>query len=486
MEIPFFFIEDRTHSPIQSDLATLINYIARKSRNGRQTRTAHIVVLPYPGQGHINPLLQFAKSLASKGVKATIATTRYTVKSIHAAGVAVEGISDGFDQGGFTQAQDEDAYLKSFKENGTRTLSQLVHKYQETSFPITCIIYDSFFPWALDVARKHGILGASFFTNSAVVCAIFCHIHNGTLALPVNVEDEEPLVLAGLPPLKACDVPGFIKEPESYPAYLAMKLSQFSNLDKADFVFCNSFQELEGKVPKLVGPMVPSYYLDGRIEGDKGYGASLWKPLNDHCAKWLATRPPKSVAYISFGSMVKLTSKQTEEIAYALMRGNTHFLWVVRDSERHKLPSQFLEATEHRGLIVSWCNQLEVLANGAVGCFVTHCGWNSTVEGLSLGVPMVAIPQWSDQMTDAKFIEEVWGLGVRCREDEFGVVRSEEVLFCLKEVLEGEKCEVIRRNARKWRVLAIRAVGEGGSSDKCINEFVTNLKIFKHKREKEV
>lgn len=230
---------------------------------------------------------------------------------------------------------------------------------------------------------------------------------------------------------------------------------------------------------------MPSYYLDGRIEGDKGYGASLWKPLSGHCTKWLAAKPPRSVAYISFGSMVKLTSKQTEEIAHALMRSNVHFLWVVRDTERHQLPTEFVDATEHRGLVVSWCNQLEVLANGAVGCFVTHCGWNSTVEGLSLGVPMVAIPQWSDQMTDAKFIEEVWGVGVRCREDEFGVVRSEEVLFCLKEMMEGKKSDAVRRNARKWRDLAKEAVGGEGSSDKCIDEFVTRLKIVKNKREKE-
>lgn len=212
------------------------------------TTTPHILVLPYPGQGHINPLLQFAKRLASKGVKATVATTHYTVKSIQVAGIAVEPISDGFDQGGFTQSQNEESYLKSFKDNGAKTLSQLIQKYQDSSLPITCIIYDSFLPWALDVAQQHGILGASFFTNSAAVCAIFSHIHNGTLALPVYVEDDEPLVLPGLPPLKACDVPGFIKAPESYPAYLAMKLSQFSNLEKADFVFANSFQELEGKV----------------------------------------------------------------------------------------------------------------------------------------------------------------------------------------------------------------------------------------------
>ncbi|KAL0421303.1 UNVERIFIED_CONTAM: UDP-glycosyltransferase 74B1 [Sesamum latifolium] len=448
---------------------------------------AHVIVLPYPSQGHINPLLQFAKRLASKGVKPTLATTHYTLRSIGATTVAVEPVSDGFDHGGFAKARNEDTYLKSFRENGSKSLSKLIRKYENTSSPVSCIIYDSFLPWALDVAKQHGIFGASFFTNSATVCAVFSHIHRGTLTLPVNVEDG-PLVLPGLPPLHGCDVPGFIRVPESYPAYLAMKMSQFSNLDEADFLFDNSFQELEGQEAtsvekwwpaKLIGPMVPSAYLDGRIEGDKGYGASLWKPLSEQCTSWLKTKPQESVIYISFGSMVSLTSKQMEEIAWALTCSNSYFLWVVSETERQKLPAQFVESTNGKGLIVAWCNQLETLAHPAIGCFVTHCGWNSTLEGLSSGVPMVAIPQWSDQMTDAKFIEEIWRVGVRAKEDEFGIASREDVLFCLKEVMEGERSEEMKRNARKWRELAKRAIDEGGSSDKAIDEFVQQLKTGK-------
>ncbi|KAL0282107.1 UNVERIFIED_CONTAM: UDP-glycosyltransferase 74B1 [Sesamum angustifolium] len=447
---------------------------------------------PYPSQGHINPLLQFAKRLTSKGVKATLATTHYTLRSIGAGAVAVEPVSDGFDHGGFAEARNEDTYLKSFRENGSKSLSKLIRKYENTSSPVSCIVYDSFLPWALDVARQHGIFGASFFTNSATVCAVFNHIHRGKLMLPVKMEDG-PLLLPGLPPLHSCDVPGFIRAPESYPAYLAMKMSQFSNLDEADFVFDNSFQELEGQEAasvekwwpaKLIGPMVPSAYLDGRIEGDKGYGASLWKPLSEQCTSWLKTKPQESVIYISFGSMVSLTSKQME-IAWALTCTNSYFLWVVRETERQKLPAQFVESTNGRGLIVMWCNQLEMLAHPAIGCFVTHCGWNSTLEGLSLGVPMVAIPQWADQMTDAKYIEEIWQVGVRAKEDEFGVASREEVLFCLKEVTEGERSEEMKRNARKWRELAKRAIDEGGSSDKAIDEFVKQLKTSKGKGEQE-
>ncbi|XVF44083.1 hypothetical protein PTKIN_Ptkin02bG0091900 [Pterospermum kingtungense] len=301
----------------------------------------HVVVLPYPSQGHINPLLQFAKCLASKGVKATLATTHYTVKSISATHIGVEQISDGFDEGGFSQAGNVEFYLKSFRDNGSRTLCELIQKFKDSNTPVNCVVYDSFLPWALDAAKQHGIYGAAFFTNSATVCSIFSHIHRGLLALPLTPETT-PLNLPGIPPLNFRDLPTFLSFPHSYPAYLAMKLNQYSNLNEAYWVFGNTFEDLEGKEAggvskfwpaKLIGPMVPSSYLDERIKGDRGYGSSLWKPLSEECIEWLETKPSQSVVYISFGSMVSLTEKQMEEIAWGLKESNMHFLWVVRESE---------------------------------------------------------------------------------------------------------------------------------------------------------
>ena len=223
--------------------------------------------------------------------------------------------------------------------------------------------------------------------------------------------------------------------------------------------------------------MVPSAYLDERIKDDRGYGSSLWKPLSEECIEWLETKPSQSVVYISFGSMVSVTEEQMEEIAWGLKESNLHFLWVVRESEQKKMPKWFVDSTQEKGMVVTWCNQLEMLAHPAVGCFVTHCGWNSTLEGLSLGVPMVCVPKWTDQLTDAKFVEEVWETGVRAKEDEEGVVRKEELMKCLKEVTEGERIKEMKRNANKWRESAKKAISEGGSSDKCINEFVGHLML---------
>ncbi|KAE8653780.1 protein NLRC3-like [Hibiscus syriacus] len=282
----------------------------------------HIVVLPYPSQGHINPLLQFAKRLASKGVKATLATTRYTLHFISAL------------------------------TSGSNRLGRLRRR--------------RFFSTAWD-------LRGCFFTNSATVCNIFAHVQHGLLVLPLDRETM-PLVLPGLPPLNSRDLPNFLRFPDSYPAYLAMKLSQYSNLNEADWE-ARGVSEIWPA--KLIGPMVPSAYLDERIKGDRGYGSSLWKPLSDECMEWLETKPSNSVVYVSFGSMVSLSEEQIKEIAWSLKESNMYFLWVVRDTEQRKLTQWFIEYSgREKGKVVTWCNQLEMLAHRTVGCFVTHCGWN--------------------------------------------------------------------------------------------------------------
>ncbi|KAL7172927.1 hypothetical protein ACSBR2_032405 [Camellia fascicularis] len=142
---------------------------------------------------------------------------------------------------------------------------------------------------------------------------------------------------------------------------------------------------------RTIGPTIPSMFLDKRLQDDTEYGLSIFKPNTGTCMNWLEERPNGSVVYVSFGSLAELGVDQMEELAWGLGDSNYHFLWVVRSKEEAKLPKDFVRETSEKGLVVSWCPQLQVLAHKAVGCFVTHCGWNSTLEALSLGVPMVAM-----------------------------------------------------------------------------------------------
>ncbi|KAF3451077.1 hypothetical protein FNV43_RR07166 [Rhamnella rubrinervis] len=447
----------------------------------------HVLTLPYPTQGHLNPLLQFSKHLAhSKGLKITFATTVFisnTFKPKLPHSVQLDTISDGYDQGGFAEAESVAAYLTKLEAGGSQTLANLILRHKDSPDPIDCIVYDSFLPWALNVAKQFGIASATFFTQPCTVNYIYYCVHHGLLKLPAP---SFPVSIPGLQFLEFGDMPSFISVPGSHPAYFEMVLNQFSNSNQADFILINAVYGLEEEVVnwmssqwpiKNIGPSIPSIYLDKRLEDDVDYGLNLFKPQVETCKKWLDSKDMGSVIYVSFGSLAALREDQMKELAWGLKKSNSCFLWVVREAEMQKLPINFQEETAEQGLVVTWCSQLQVLSHPAVGCFVTHCGWNSTLEALSLGVPMVAVPQWTDQTTNAKFVKDVWEVGTRVKVDAKGFFTREEIELCIRQVMQGERELEIKRNSAKWKKLAKEAVDEGGSSDKNIEEFVAQLSI---------
>ncbi|XP_009366994.1 mogroside IE synthase [Pyrus x bretschneideri] len=442
----------------------------------------HILVVPLPVQGHINPMLQFSKRLASKGLRVTLVTISSNAEAIETqlCKVKIEPIHA-------TSEEEEEAgnnvenKVLWFQTILSRRLPQLILKQENDGYPVICLVYDSAMPWVLDTAKGLGIFGASFFTHSCAVGAVYYNVHEGLLRVPLK---EPTISLPGLPLLEPQDLPSFIYDPGSYPSFLNLVVSRFSNITGADWIFFNTFHGLEKEVVnwmrtqwpiKTIGPTLPSMYLDKRLEDDKEYGLSVFNPNTEACNKWLESKETGTVVYVSFGSMANLGEKQMEEIALGLKRSNANFLWVVRESETQKLPSNFEEQTSEKGLVVNWCPQLEVLGHRALGCFMTHCGWNSTLEALSCGVPMVAMPQWTDQTTNAKFVEDEWKVGVRVKVDQMGIVTKEEIERCIAEVIEGERGKEIKRNSMIWRELAKAAMDEGGSSDKNIEEFVATL-----------
>ncbi|KAL1291619.1 hypothetical protein HN51_060160 [Arachis hypogaea] len=454
---------------------------------------AHCLVLAYPGQGHINPMIQFSKRLSHKGIKITLVTTLSFWNQTNnndnnfSPAIELESISDGYDDGGHLAAATLEIYKDTFWKVGRQTLSNLIRKLGSSScnynnVPVDCVVYDAFMPWALDVAKEFGILGAAFFTQPCAVNNVYFHVHKKLIELPLS---ESEYSLPGLVKLLPQELPSFLYEYGSYPGYFDIVTDQFSNIHKADWVLANTFDELEQEVIewlskiwplKTIGPCVPSMYLDKRLQHDKDYGISIHNQNIDACIEWLNDKPKGSVVYVSFGSMAGLSEKQTEELAYGLKNSNYYFMWVVRASEQNKLPKGTFLDTLEKGLIVTWCPQLQVLTHDAVGCFISHCGWNSTLEALSLGVPMIAMPLWTDQTINAKYIKDVWNMGLKVVVDEVeGVVKRETIGNCIKEIMESEKGNGIKENAIKWKNLAKDSVDEGGSSDKNIEEFVAKL-----------
>ncbi|KAI6696024.1 hypothetical protein NL676_023734 [Syzygium grande] len=460
-------------------------------------KLTHVLVLTYPAQGHLNPMLEFSKRLASKGLNvALIIPISEPSMSLHStnhhatSSIKIEHISDGF-EGMDTDKLSLDVYVELFRVSVRKSLTSFIEQHQSSQDnPAKVLVYDSVMPWALDLAIQHGMHGASFFTQSCVVSAIYYHVHRGTLQLPL--EDSQGRGHVSVPPvmsnLRLNDLPSFVVNVDAYPEFVKLMLDQLSNVMRANWLLFNTFTELELEVVKwmksqcptlTVGPTIPLMYLDKRIVDDKDYGLSLFKPDDaETCIKWLDSKDAGSVIYVSFGSLASLGEEQMEEITIGLKRMKSNFLWVVRESEEKKLPCNFLqdiELLDDKGLVVKWCNQLQVLSHGSVGCFMTHGGWNSTMEGVSLGIPMVVMPQWSDQPTNAAFIADVWKVGLRVRVNEKGIVTGEEIESCTKEVMGGERGKEIKENSLKWRERARIAVEEGGSSDNNIRDFAKKI-----------
>ncbi|VVB07474.1 unnamed protein product [Arabis nemorensis] len=450
-----------------------------------------ILLFPYPLQGHINPMIQFSKRLSKKGftVKLIIASNNhrepYTSDDYS---ITVHTIHDGFFPHEHPNAKFQDP--NRFIESTTRSLADFISREKLSDNPPKALIYDPFVSFALDVGKALGLYVVAYFTQPWLASLIYYHIKEGTYDVPID-KHENPILASfpGFPLLSQNDLPSFACEKGSYPLLHDGVVSQFSNLRQADCILCNTFDQLEPKVVKWmddqwpvknIGPVVPSKFLDNRLPEDKDYelGDSNTEP-DESILSWLEKKPAKSVVYVAFGTLVALSDKQMKETAMAIKQTGYNFLWSVRDTERSKLPSGFVEEALEKdcGLVAKWVPQLEVLAHDSVGCFVTHCGWNSTLEALCLGVPLVGMPQWTDQPTNAKFIEDVWKIGLRVKTDGNGdgFVSKEEIARCVVEVMEGEKGKEMRKNVEKFKVLAREAISEGGSSDKSIDEFVAIL-----------
>lgn len=210
---------------------------------------SHVLVFPLPIQGHINPMLQFSKRLASKGLKVTLVTSTsiaHSMRAPHESAINVETIFDGFQEG--ERAASPDEFLKRYKATVPQSLAELIEKHGSSPYPVKCIIYDSVLPWVLDVARNTGISGASFFTQSCAVSVLYYHEIQGSLKVSSEAEAVGVVSLPSLPELEFNDLPSFVNGAGSYPAIYDLVFSRFSNIDDADWLFWNTFNGLEEEV----------------------------------------------------------------------------------------------------------------------------------------------------------------------------------------------------------------------------------------------
>ncbi|KAG1335490.1 Crocetin glucosyltransferase, chloroplastic [Cocos nucifera] len=467
-----------------------------------EQRQQHFLLVTYPAQGHINPALQLAKRLVrTTGSRVTFSTAisghRRMFPSLAKPEEEVDdGIlsfipySDGYDDGFNATTDDVSTYMSRIKLVGSRSVSTLLQDLAARDRPVSCIIYTLLLAWAVDVARDHGVPSSLYWIQPATVFSIYYHYFHGYHELITSHGDDPVFTvnLPGLPPLQIGDLPSFfsITNPEHpYYSILASFRELFEMLDREEKsskprILMNTFDALETDVIKAIdnmelvaiGPLVPLPPLDGKDSNGIISEGNLFKLDNKGYMEWLDSQPERSVVYVSFGSLSLLKKQQLEEILWGLKESGRPFLWVVRKDNRGE--GVELEEGEN-GMVVEWCSQVKVLSHPSVGCFVTHCGWNSTLESLVCGVPTVGVPQWTDQATNAR-LAEAWGTGVRGEVNKEGVLEGKELERCLEVAMgEGERGMEIRRKIEMWRERSQEAVREGGSSDRNLRTFVEGI-----------
>ncbi|MFS8008301.1 putative crocetin glucosyltransferase [Helianthus anomalus] len=458
----------------------------------------HFLLITYPAQGHINPAFQFAKQLTRLGVKLTFPTTVNAYRRMGKASKVPENInfvvySDGYDDGFKPGSDDANLFLAQFRSEGARCLKETILSCAENGTPVNCLVYTFLLPWAAEVATDCNVPSALLWIQPASVFRVYYYYYSKGYEKLIGEDCNEPswsVEIPGLPLLKSCDLPSFCLPSNTYDNIVSLfkELLHRLNLIGNPKILVNTFdaleeeamKEIDGKINMVgVGPLIPSAFLDGMDPLDRSFGGDLFETSHSHdYLEWMNTKPEGSIVYISFGTLVVWSKKQREAMAHGLLESKKPFLWVIKDKEGEDAEEEIscMKELKQLGLMVPWWSQLEVLSHPSLGCFVTHCGWNSTLESIACGVPVVAVPNWSDQSTNAKLLEDVWGTGVRLIRDEDGVVEGEEIRRCIEIVLGGhERGETMRMNAKKWKELARAAMKEGGSSYMNLKAFVEEV-----------
>ncbi|KAL6842625.1 hypothetical protein ACP4OV_027469 [Aristida adscensionis] len=472
----------------------------------------HILFFPFLAPGHLIPVADMAAIFAARGVKCSILTTPVNAAVIRS---AVDRANEGF-RGTGAPAIDiavvpfPDVGLPPGVESGPALNSEadrdkFFHAIMRLREPFDrfltehrpdAVVSDSFFSWSVDAAAEHGVprlafLGVSMFARS---CSDTMLRHN-----PVEAAADDPdaaVLLPGLPhrvEMRRSQMMDPKKRPEHWAFFQSVNAADqrsygelFNSFHELEPDYLRHYTEALGRRAWLVGPVA----LASKDVATRGAGGAL-SPDAGGCLRWLDGKPAGSVVYVSFGTLSHFSAAELRELARGLDLSGRNFVWVVgggggTDDDSEWMPEGFAElmARGERGVLIrGWAPQMLILNHPAVGGFVTHCGWNSTLEAVSAGVPMVTWPRYADQFYNEKLVVELLEVGVGVGSADFAsklearrVIGGEVVAGAIGRVMgDGEEGEAIRRKAKELGEKARSAVEKGGSSYDDVGRLVDEL-----------
>ncbi|GJR06491.1 7-deoxyloganetic acid glucosyltransferase-like protein [Tanacetum coccineum] len=474
-----------------------------KNDHARNTLEPHVLIFPTPLQGPVSCFLKLAELLCLSDIHVTFLNTdhihrpliRYSEvlsKFRNYPNFQFEIIPDGLELENPASIDTLDEMLDAVSAAAKplfREMMIIPGRWSRSSErPVTMMIVDAFFNFAVEVGLETSTPVFCFQTISPC-CSWTSFFNLPTLIeagdIPFKGEQSDELVKS-VPGtqhfLRKRDLAGFCRTDDLSNMELKFVLKQALITPQTQGLILNTFEELDSLVLPHIRKVCPNIYPIGPLHSlyrtrlladttqvlDNISSNSVWKE-DKTCLSWLDKHPPKSVAYISFGSLATIKVDQMLEIWHGLVNTGKPFLWVKRPesitgeyNESLQVPNELLERTKEIGCIVDWAPQEEVLAHPAVGVFLTHSGWNSTIESIAHGVPMICWPYFYDQQVNSRFVGEVWKVGVDMKDltcDRFIVEKA------VRDVMDTRR-DMFTQSASAWQNLAKESIGETGSSSK--------------------
>ncbi|KAG7549654.1 UDP-glucuronosyl/UDP-glucosyltransferase [Arabidopsis thaliana x Arabidopsis arenosa] len=450
-----------------------------------------VILFPLPLQGCINPMIQLAKILHSRGFSITVIHTRFNAPkaSSHPLFTFLQ-IQDGLSE---TETSTHDVTLlltllnrsceSPFRECLTKLLQSADSKTGEEKQRNCCLIDEAGWIFTQPIAKSLNLprlvlntYKVSFFRDHFVLPQLRREMY---LPLQDSEKDDDPV--QEFPPLRKKDLLQILdKETEQLDCYLKMILE--TTKASSGLIFVSSCEELDQDSLSQAREdfQVPIFTIGPSHSYFPGSSSSLFT-VDDTCIPWLDKQEDKSVIYVSFGSIATIGEAEFMEIAWGLRNSNQPFLWVVRDdsvvhgTERiDAIPKKFIEQLHEKGKIVNWAPQQEVLKHRAIGGFLTHNGWNSTVESVFEGVPMICLPFVWDQLLNARFVSDVWMVGLHLE----GRIERNVIEGVIRRLLSEAEGKAIRERMELLKEKVGRSVKPKGSSYRSLQHLIDYISSF--------
>lgn len=472
-------------------------------------KKVELVFIPAPGAGHLVSALQFGKRLLQRDDRISITVLAIKSAAPSSLGSYTQSLVASETRIRLIDVPQADPPPQEFAkspakffilniENHLANVREILTNHVSSSrskpdsVPIVGVVLDFFCVCMIDVINQLNLPSYLLMTSNAGYLALMLQFpkqHSQTGPPPKNSDPDwvVPGIVHPVPP----NVLPVSMTDGSYSAYLGIA----SRFREAKGIIANTFVELETHAINSFSDdqtTPPVYPVGPVLDLNDGQARSnLNQAQRDRIMSWLDDQPESSVVFLCFGSMGSFGEAQVKEIALGLEQSGQRFLWSLRltppkgsnaltpiecSNLEEVLPDGFLERTRAKGLICGWAPQVEVLAHKAIGGFVSHCGWNSILESLWHGVPIVTWPMYAEQQLNAFRMVKELGLGLEMRLDykRSGdeVVKADEIARAVVGVMENSE---VRKKVKEMGLVCRKAVEDGGSSSVSLGRFIEEM-----------